>query len=250
MGVHIDSVVDYQEYNAPHPYTRRMWAGGSFAWPRRSEIDRALKIGNQVIEKRIIAKIEYKPKGDMVFIHQQRTIYNEELQDQEDNWGVKEIRTHVFRPPSSSAPITITSTNSHSTSDATAKRQKAAETKYTKPDISFTYTPTSPLLFRYSALTFNAHKVHYDHPHTLSHEQQPTLLVHGPLTATLLIELAVQAGKETGKDLVGFEYRAVGPIFVDQQCELFGWWDGAGGVLELEARQGERLGMRATANFV
>jgi hydroxyacyl-ACP dehydratase HTD2-like protein with hotdog domain len=62
-----------------------------------------------------------------------------------------------------------------------------------------------------------------------------------------LIELAVQAGISIKKELVGFEYRAVGPIYVDEQVELGGRWDEDR--LELEARQGGRLGMKASATF-
>jgi hydroxyacyl-ACP dehydratase HTD2-like protein with hotdog domain len=199
-----------------------------------------------VVERRKIDTVEYKSKGDMIFINQSRIIWNKDLKVKGDNgdemWGVREIRTHVFRPPFNAA-----STSTSTDRNTTKPLPTPTPTMATKPDIQFTYTPTSPLLFRYSALTFNAHKIHYDHPHTLSHEAQPTLLVHGPLTATLLIELAVEAGRERGVELVGFEYRAVGPIFVDGECVLSGWWDGEG--LVLEARQGERIGMKASAIF-
>ena len=227
-----------------------MWAGGSFTWPKSTEKNRVLRIGNKVTEKRGIAKIEHKVKGDMIFIHQQRIIWNKDLEGQDEKWGVKEIRTHVFRPPSSRPPASSPSSSSSSSPSDTntnTNPSKYTNTNKKEVDISFTYTPTSPLLFRYSALTFNAHKIHYDHPHTQTHEQQRTLLVHGPLTATLLIELAVQAGIQREKELVGFEYRAVGPIYVDEQVELGGVWGGDG--LELEARQGGRVGMRASATF-
>lgn len=237
-----------------------MWAGGSFTWPQNTEKNRILRIGNEVLERRSIAKIEYKEKGDMVFIHQQRTIWNRELQDQEDMWGVKEIRTHVFRPPSLSSPSSTntsslpstTSTSSNPNPEANTSTTPTSPITYTNerpnPDISFTYTPSSPLLFRYSALTFNAHKIHYDIQHTTSHENQKTLLVHGPLTATLLIELAVQAGLQCGKELLSFDYRAVGPIFVNESVEMVGWWVNTG--VEMEARQDGRVGMKASAHFL
>jgi 3-methylfumaryl-CoA hydratase len=145
-----------------------MWAGGSFTWPQTTDKNRVLRIGNQVIEKRGIAKVEHKAKGDMIFIHQQRTIWNKDLEGEGDKWGVKEVRTHVFRPPSSLPPTS--SSRSRSPSDTntstSTKPNTDTNTNTKKADISFTYTPTSPLLFRYSALTFNAHKIHYDHPHT------------------------------------------------------------------------------------
>jgi len=225
----------------PIPMLEECGPADHFTWPKSSQKDRILRIGNKVTEERGIDKIEYKAKGDMIFIHQQRTIWNKELEDQDDNWGVKERRIHVFRPPS------IPTSASSSPISSTSSTPLESNTNTKEADISFTYTPTSPLLFRYSALTFNAHKIHYDHPHTLTHEQQRTLLVHGPLTATLLIELAVQAGLNKNKELVGFEYRAVGPIYVDEEVEMSGSWDGVG--LGLEARQGGRVGMKASATF-
>ena len=149
-----------------------MWAGGSFTWPTPSDEDykkRMLRIGREVIERRSIDKIEYKEKGDMVFIHQKREIWDLDLEGREGMWGVREIRTHVFRPPSAALATSTASANT-STSTSTDTNKDTTMTKEKKekeplrptpqPDISFTYTPTSPLLFRYSALTFNAHKIH------------------------------------------------------------------------------------------
>jgi hydroxyacyl-ACP dehydratase HTD2-like protein with hotdog domain len=226
-----------------------MWAGGSISWPNPNpsspdDPDRGLRIGRQVFEKRNIDKVEYKEAKDMVFIHQQRKIWDIDLAGNDDMWGVKEVRIHVFRPPSSPASTSSNVISTTSSSDSNATINPIMDPP---PDISLTYTPSTPLLFRYSALTFNAHKIHYDHPHSKSVEQQEGPLVHGPLTATLLIELAVTAGKEKGKCLVDFEYRAVSPIVVDREVQLIGrWTDGA---LEMAARQGGRVGMKATARY-
>ena len=62
-------------------------------------------------------------------------------------------------------------------------------------------TPDSVLLFRYSALTFNAHRIHYDQPYATEAEAYPGLVVHGPLQATLLLNLAADA---LNKALNGF----------------------------------------------
>jgi 3-methylfumaryl-CoA hydratase len=71
--------------------------------------------------------------------------------------------------------------------------------------------PTDPLLFRYSALTFNGHRIHYDRKYVTEVEGYPGLIVHGPLMATLLAGL----GKKLNLDarMASFEFRALKPVF-------------------------------------
>ena len=73
-----------------------------------------------------------------------------------------------------------------------------------------TVVPDERLLFRYSALTFNTHRIHYDLPYATSVEHYPGLVVHGPLTATLLAQLAAD---HLGRALSRFEFRATTPTF-------------------------------------
>lgn len=98
--------IDRQDYNAPPPYTRRMWAGGSFAWNHLSP----LKIGSSVLERTHVERVEVKK--DLVFVHQSKTLFplappadrvdtlalgEAERDVDESSWSVKEMRTHVFR---------------------------------------------------------------------------------------------------------------------------------------------------------
>ena len=72
--------------------------------------------------------------------------------------------------------------------------------------------PADPvLLFRYSALTFNGHRIHYDRRHCVEAEGYPGLVVHGPLQAALLVELA--ASTRDGHTPGVFEFRGVRPLF-------------------------------------
>lgn len=261
-------------------------------WPHPLDTDydsRILRTGSNVFERRSVDKVEVK-KG-MVFVHQRREVSIATSTERAgDGWGVQEIRTHVFRPPvtpleddlptsaasasnparssTTSGPVLASSANPPSSTSNTANLSatkwapntgpSASASATASPSCSFTYIPSSPLLFRYSALTFNAHRIHYDHPHTLSIESQPNLLVHGPLTATLLIELAAKYAKERGKSLVKFEYRAVSPVVVDREVVMRGWAkelsqmgkqgqrrDGI--EMKMTAEQGGRVGMKATA---
>lgn len=80
-----------------------------------------------------------------------------------------------------------------------------------------TVVPDERLLFRFSALTFNTHRIHYDLPYATGVEHYPGLVVHGPLTATLLAHLA---GTALGAPLTRFEFRATTPTFAGTPVHL------------------------------
>ena len=107
--------------------------------------------------------------------------------------------------------------------------------------------PDTTLLFRYSALTFNGHRIHYDQTYARNEEGYPDLVVHGPLTATLLQRFALEHGG--GRSLANFDFRGVTPLFVGRAFELEGR-QADDGTLALWARgpDGE-LAMSATAAF-
>lgn len=77
-------------------------------------------------------------------------------------------------------------------------------------DLVWNVPTSTTLLFRYSALTFNSHRIHYDTPYTCEVERYPDLLVHGPLQATILLNLAATLLKHVPTH---FSYRAVAPLF-------------------------------------
>jgi 3-methylfumaryl-CoA hydratase len=112
---------------------------------------------------------------------------------------------------------------------------------------SRSFEPDTTLLFRYSALTFNGHRIHYDQAYAQREEGYPDLVVHGPLTATLLQQFALEHG--AGRPLARFDFRGVTPLFAGRAFQLEGR-PGDGGVLSLWARgpDGE-LAMSATAEF-
>lgn len=87
------------------------------------------------------------------------------------------------------------------------------------PGWTETFLPTTVTLFQFSALTYNGHRIHYDHPYATRREGYPGLLVHGPLTALLLLEAARRHGP---RPVRRFRYRALAPLFVDQPIRLVG----------------------------
>jgi len=83
------------------------------------------------------------------------------------------------------------------------------------PDNSLTLDVNSVMLFRFSALTYNAHRIHYDSVYTTQHEGYSGLVVHGPLQALMMSELI----RRSGLPLVGqeFAYRLVAPAVGEQR---------------------------------
>lgn len=116
-----------------------------------------------------------------------------------------------------------------------------------EPTWSRELLPDATLLFRYSALTFNGHRIHYDQAYAVDEEGYAGLVVHGPLTATLLQQAAMAHGG--GRPLASFQFRGVSPLIVGRTFRLEGR-PVEGGGLELWARgpDGE-LAMSATASF-
>ena len=105
-------------------------------------------------------------------------------------------------------------------------------------------TPDPVLLFRYSALTSNGHRIHYDRTYARDEEDYRDLVVHGPLTATLLQGLAIA---DTSRPLKRFEFRGMAPLFGDRHFTLEAGTE-TDGSLPLWARGPEgELAMQAKA---
>lgn len=84
---------------------------------------------------------------------------------------------------------------------------------------SETVTPTTPLLFRYSSVTYNTHRIHYDADYVRAEEGYPALVMNGGLTALLLVEAAI---RRYGRQPAGLDIRNVSPLFVDRPVTLAG----------------------------
>src|SRR5262249_2554778 len=104
----------------------------------------------------------------------------------------------------------------------------------------------APRLFRYSALTFNSHRIHYDRPYALSEEGYPGLVVHGPLLATSMLEL--QRANARQRRVRSFEFRASAPVFDGETFDACGRPDGAGAELWIADSHGG-LHMRGRVAF-
>ncbi len=111
-------------------------------------------------------------------------------------------------------------------------------------EVTRTVFPSEPLLFRYSALTFNSHRIHYDAPYATDVERYRGLVVHGPLTATLLLEHAAQQLGDNA--LASFNFRGTSPAIACEELILAS--RGTGSEIELGAFAGDgRQIMKASA---
>jgi 3-methylfumaryl-CoA hydratase len=108
--------------------------------------------------------------------------------------------------------------------------------------------PDDVLLFRYSALTFNGHRIHYDRRYVTEVEGYPGLIVHGPLIATLLLDLLRR--NLPGVAIAAFEFKALKPLFDIAPFSVHGQPEGDGKTVRLWARDAEGgLAMSATASL-
>ena len=157
----------------PVPLPRRMWAGG------RLEFHRPLRVGDAI--ERVSTIVEVEPKegrsGTLVFVLVRHEISAAgELAIVEEHDIVYREAARADDPP---APAE---------GGARPARPGARE-----------IVPDPVLLFRYSALTFNGHRIHYDWRYVTEVEGYPGLIVHGPLIATLLVDLRARS-RRAGPD--------------------------------------------------
>ncbi len=199
----------------PVPLPRRMWAGGRF------EFLKPIGLEEKITRVSTVADVTVKQgrAGSLCFVLVRHEVFGE------NGLALTEEHDIVYRdapapgePPPAAKPAP---------SDGVWRRDMV---------------PDDVLLFRYSALTFNGHRIHYDRRYVTGEEGYPGLIVHGPLIATLLVDLL---RRNTDKTLKSFKFRAVSPLFdiapfavcgkpgADGQVSL--WAQNASGGLAMEA---------------
>jgi len=206
----------------PVPLPRRMWAGGRLQWHQQP-----LQVGDAVTRTSSIASVTHKSgrSGDLLFVlvkHELRSAQGLALSEEHDI---------VYRAnPQPGDPV--------------PPPQPADK----KSAWSRTIVPDDVLLFRYSALTFNGHRIHYDRKYVTEVEGYPGLIVHGPLIATLLVDLLRR--NLPGARLLAFEFRAVRPVFDLWPFKLHGQPSADGKTVSLWTEDHEGwLTMQATATL-
>ncbi len=168
----------------PIELPRRMWAGSRVAFPRPAPL------GAQVTRRSTIKSVERKSgrSGALAFVTVEHVVSDGEgpcIVEEHDIVYRAAAQKGAALPPGEAAP------------------EGAGWTQLVEPD--------PVLLFRYSALTFNGHRIHYDQPYTTREEGYPGLIVHGPLLATLMVGLVRR--EKPGARVTDFRFRAQRPIF-------------------------------------
>jgi 3-methylfumaryl-CoA hydratase len=185
----------------PVPLPRRMWAGGRLRW----EAGNPLRVGDAAERRSRIVSVDHKSgrSGELVFVLVRHEVRNDR------GLALTEEHDIVYRGEpggAAAAPAipAIPAASAAAPADAGAGADGAAV-------FGRELLPDDVLLFRYSALTFNGHRIHYDRRYVTGVEGYPGLIVHGPLIATLLVDLLRR--EHPGARLARFDFRAVRPSF-------------------------------------
>ncbi len=168
----------------------RMWAGGDV------EFLEPLRVDGDASRKTTIEDVREKTgrTGSLLFV----TLLHEIMQD--GHLAIRERQNIVYRAPS---PPKL------SNDDPIPEAQWRQSV-----------TPTETLLFRYSAVTFNAHRIHYDHPYVTQAEGYPGLVVHGPMLATLQLQAFADAHPDARIERL--TYRGLRPLIAPEPFEAAG----------------------------
>lgn len=172
----------------PVPLPRRMWAGGRLAW----QADNPLRVGQEIEKTSTIQSVAHKSgrSGELFFVQVEHRYENK------DGLALREVQDIVYRAAATPGVAPPPPRQPELAGQAVWSRQ---------------IVPDPVLLFRYSALTFNGHRIHYDRPYAMHEEGYPGLVVHGPLIATLLLDQL--RGRQRDARLGHFSFRAVRPVF-------------------------------------
>jgi len=197
-----DGHAERGDFLPPVPLPRRMWAGSRFSFDGEP-----LRIGETITRCSQIKSVEPKTgsTGSMVFVTVQHTVSSPR--------GVSFVEEHdiVYR-------------------EAAKPGEKPKDPKAAPTDATWSKAIMADpvLLFRFSALTFNGHRIHYDQPYVTGTEGYPGLIVHGPLLGMLQIELARRSN--TNRIPRSFEFRALSPVFAGAAFRVLGLREADGSV--------------------
>jgi len=200
----------------PVPLPNRMWAGGNVFFHAD------LPLGAKVEKRSRIESVEHKQgrSGELVFV----AVLHEMLH--QGQVAVSETHDIVYKEPAPPAARTTA--------------LPMPEATHSKP-----FIPNSTTLFRYSALTFNGHRIHYDVDYCRDVEGYDNLVIHGPLNATMLAGYAQQVA---GHPLKRFRYRALQPSLIGDELSVNAAPDDNGLALWIGLPDGA-VSMRAEAGF-
>lgn len=203
-------------YNPDSPFTRRMWAGGSIQWPGADPTSGGsahLRVGDVATEVTRVVSCEpkvIKKTGEAMLV----VGVVKEFLDSKDNVCVVDNRNWVFREAlDPSKPARVLPRPPPLSSE---QIQAANAGMLVRP-----FCRQTSELFRFSALTFNPHRIHYDKPWAIEVEGHRNTVVHGPLNMVSILDFWRDLQK--GKEVVypkSLEYRATSPVYVEEPYRI------------------------------
>jgi len=185
----------------PVPLPRRMWAGSQL------DFHEALHVGEHIERCSTIENVTHKhgKSGELMFVrvkHQINRLNNKTSRTP----AITEFHDIVYRQAANAATA-----STKPKERAVAKQVKTKRATTESADWEYRINVNDVLLFRYSALTFNAHRIHYDRRYATEAEGYPGLIVHGPLIATLLLD---RLRKQLQDPIIThYEFKAIKPMF-------------------------------------
>ena len=183
----VDSHPALGEFLPPVPLPRRMWAGSEI------KVLKPIRVGDKVVKQSTVADIQVKEgrTGLLCFVTAEYNfLVNGDV-------TINEKHNIVYRDITKSG-------GGSGYSKEIPERADLSEKIFMHPTI----------LFRYSAIGFVGHRIHYDHPYTVNEENYPGLIVHGPLQATYLLRAAE---KLMGKQVKSFTHKVMAPVFANSE---------------------------------
>lgn len=191
----------------PVPLPNRMWAGGHV------EFLAALPIGASATRTSTIESVSHKAgrSGELVFVAVRHEVAVA------GTVCVRERQDLVYRDPGPAKAVADGAPGAGREMAQTLPSEQAAPASAAQGPWESAYLPTSTMLFRYSALTFNGHRIHYDQDYCRRVEGYANLVVHGPLNATML---CAHAAAIAGRAPRVFEYRGLRPALLGTAIRL------------------------------
>ena len=203
------------QFLPPSDLRRRMWAGGSLNFYA------PLRVGERLQRRSVLRSVKQKEgkTGPMMFVQVDHKVYGERGLAVEERQDIVYLQIPSIYAPPAKQPLPVA------------------------PVLHRVVPMSETLLFRYSAITFNAHRIHYDQAYAREIEHYPGVVVHGPLQATLLMQAACA---HKGRCPVQFDFRGVHPVFHGDALDIMATEDEDGN-LALCTGQAGHQGMQAHA---
>jgi 3-methylfumaryl-CoA hydratase len=180
------------DFLPPVPLPRRMFAGKTVTFTGE------LRVGDEVRRESVIQDVELKQgrTGEMIFVTVKTDIHSPR------GLAITDLQRIVYR-------------------EAAGPNAKAAPPQAAPGEARWkkTVTPDTVMLFRFSALTFNGHRIHYDLPYVTQVEGYPALIVNGNLSTLMMFEMARE---NAGRPIARFSSRNVSPLFVGRPLHVCG----------------------------